>query len=81
MDILKRFEEIDNYHTNWKEGCAEIAWEFAEKFALWVDENYVCFQGKYNKRTDPYWNTNNLTITEVLENYRKENIPINTNVE
>lgn len=50
---------------------------FAIEFAEWVNENYVCFQGNYQRRTDNYWHTNNLSIKSVLEIYKKEKEEIN----
>ena len=34
--LEERFEAIDNYHPNWKEGCAEIAQQFAIEFSEWL---------------------------------------------
>lgn len=45
----------------------------AIEFAKWIDINYICYNGIYNKRTDPYWNSNNKTIEELLATFHKEN--------
>lgn len=39
MKLINKFNQIDNYHPLWKEGCSEITNEIAINFYIWMMEN------------------------------------------
>ena len=45
---------------------------YTVNFTDWVNENYVHYLGNYQRRTDDYWHTNNLSIRSVFEIYKNE---------
>jgi len=74
MDLKEKvLELIPSGDFDWEsEKLVDFIENFTTDFAKWVDEKYVCFQGNYQRRTDNYWHTNNLSIKSVFEIYRQE---------
>ena len=74
MDLKEKVLEFtsDDGVLYESEELVDFIENFTTDFAKWVDEKYVCFQGNYQRRTDNYWHTNNLSIKSVFEIYRQE---------